>query len=157
MNRTFYAVTVCRAIPVDRMLERAEAAGIGANFRVDGSTFFDARRDSSARSCRTELTLYHPLQPLSHRDNDSRLDAFGGEGLRPANLHDGIEFAIAHRKAFLAALPLIMIGDVVALPDCVSSTSRFVPSFRIDGKGRVYLNMELGYSNYWDGYNFLAA
>jgi len=152
-DRTFYAVQADRSITVGALLGRAAEAGIPANFTA--GSIFNALVDADAMPYRVELTLFNPGGSLNQISGDV-LGVLRRGGLRPANLHEGIEFALAHRDALLAALPLSVIGNIVRLPNFGPGTTRFAQGFVEDGKGGAILVLD-EHSNFCGPVNFLAA
>lgn len=152
-ERTLYSVQADRSITVGALLGRAAEAGIAANFTA--GSIFDALVDPDAAPYRAELTIFRPSRTLNQVSGDV-IGAMRREGLRPADLHEGIEFALAHRDALLAALPLNIIGDIVRLPNLGPGTTRFAQAFIEDGKGGAVLWLD-EHSNFCGPVNFLAA
>ena len=152
-DRTFYPVQADRSVTVGALLGRAAEAGIPANFTA--GSVFSALVDADAMPRRVELTIFNPGGSL----NQIAGDVLGGlrrEDLRPANLHEAVEFALAHRDALLSALPLNVIGSVIRLPNFGPGTTRFAQGFIGDGKGGAVLRLD-EHSSFCGPVNFLAA
>ncbi len=154
MERTFYTVQVDRSTLAARLSEHYKETGLPPSFvRREGPYDEESVRPSAMRY-RAELTIFNSEAGLSRTDDIEKL--LRKEGLRHANHYEGIEFGLAHRRAFLAALPMNMLGTVIYFRKIPFGRTRCAPAFETNGRGGVFMTTVRS-ANFWGAVNFLAA